>query len=344
MDEQREALGGHRAPREGAIDINDFVYAATGARVRRLTMPDGTHWFPAVDVATELGYANTRQAIALHVAQEHNTRLQDLTQSVCGRDGLRKIAGHGLKKSMRMVNLHGLLSLVGGCTKPAAQPFKRWMVEVIVTVQRDGSYALDKAEVQPGAPQAPAAYAMPREVAEAIVRLERHNIDTDERFTAAQEDANRARWETVEVLRTVAEAQQRSVMAMHDVMVDFARSMSRLADSVEDLVDKMPPRPDATPATPRVPRQRGPVLTAEQLLTAWRERVTITDDVWAVAVVLAPALAERGEVRLGVEAIAARTGLTAARVHDSLRFLLKRQCIRQIGTVLNTPVYGLHHA
>lgn len=31
--------------RHEAIDAGDFVYAATGARVRRLTMPDGSHWF-----------------------------------------------------------------------------------------------------------------------------------------------------------------------------------------------------------------------------------------------------------------------------------------------------------
>ncbi|SEE89508.1 hypothetical protein SAMN05216533_4227 [Streptomyces sp. Ag109_O5-10] len=43
------------AGRHEAIDISDFVYAATGARVRRLTMPDGRHWFPAVDVCKELG-------------------------------------------------------------------------------------------------------------------------------------------------------------------------------------------------------------------------------------------------------------------------------------------------
>lgn len=36
-----------------AIDIDDLVCAATGAPLRRLTAPDGTHWFPVVDVATE---------------------------------------------------------------------------------------------------------------------------------------------------------------------------------------------------------------------------------------------------------------------------------------------------
>jgi hypothetical protein len=50
MDEQNST-----EQRNDAIDINDFVFAATGARVRRLTMPDGTHWFPAVDVCKELG-------------------------------------------------------------------------------------------------------------------------------------------------------------------------------------------------------------------------------------------------------------------------------------------------
>ncbi|MDW4904746.1 hypothetical protein RB628_05145 [Streptomyces sp. ADMS] len=37
-------------PQTDAIGINDFVYGATEARVRRLTMPDGSHWFPAADV------------------------------------------------------------------------------------------------------------------------------------------------------------------------------------------------------------------------------------------------------------------------------------------------------
>ena len=38
------------ARRQDAIDVNDFVFAATGARVRRLSMPDGTYWFVAADV------------------------------------------------------------------------------------------------------------------------------------------------------------------------------------------------------------------------------------------------------------------------------------------------------
>src|SRR5690242_1749500 len=103
------------AQQQDAIDINDFVFAATGARVRRLTMPDGTHWFPAVDVATELGYANTRDALRHSVAQHHTTSLDDLARSVDTSDASCNIAGHGLKKSMKMVNLPGLIQLVNGC-------------------------------------------------------------------------------------------------------------------------------------------------------------------------------------------------------------------------------------
>ncbi|WP_143665141.1 Bro-N domain-containing protein, partial [Streptomyces cacaoi] len=128
--------------RQDAIAIDDFVYGATQARVRRLTLPDGTHWFPAVDVAVHLGYANTRQALAWHVPSECSTSLQELAEGVYGADALRKLAGRRLQKAMRMVNVHGLVRLVNGCTKPEAEPFKRWVSEVVVTVQREGVYRL----------------------------------------------------------------------------------------------------------------------------------------------------------------------------------------------------------
>jgi prophage antirepressor-like protein len=135
--------------RQDAIDINDFVFAATGARVRRLTLPDGEHWFPAADVASDLGYANTRQALLWHVAADCQRNLDDLARSVYGVDALSKIAGHGLKKSMKMVNLRGLIRLVTGCTKPECAPFRNWVSDVIETLQRDGTYSLEPAPVQP---------------------------------------------------------------------------------------------------------------------------------------------------------------------------------------------------
>jgi prophage antirepressor-like protein len=168
---------------QDAIDVNDFVFAATRVWVRRLTLTDGEHWFPAADVAKDLGYTNTRQALLWHVAEDCQQSLEDLARSVYGVDALSKIAGHGLKKSMKMVNLQGLVRLVNGCTKPECEPFKAWVAEVVVTIQRDGCYDLEPAPVQP-APGGGVAYVVPQQVADAIVRLEERNIRVDEEFAA----------------------------------------------------------------------------------------------------------------------------------------------------------------
>ncbi|TDC76219.1 BRO-N domain-containing protein [Streptomyces hainanensis] len=292
-------------------------------------MPDGTHWFPAADLCRNLGYSHTGSALRA-IADASN---YEALETVLQRHTLGIPAGREWRRDMKLVNLQGLVRLVNACTKPEAEPFKAWASKVLVAVQRDGSYALTKAEVQPTGPGAPVAYAMPQQVADAIVRLEEQNIRNDERLAAAQEDANKARWEGVEVLKAVADAQQKSVIAMQEVVLETMRSMARVAESLDALAaHRSPPGPPAE------------TLTADTLLAAWRARLTITDDVWAVAVLLAPALAERGEVWYSAEHIAARTGLTTARVHDSLRFLLKRQCIRQVASLHNTPGYGPHRA
>lgn len=205
MYEQNNIPSDESTGRKDAIDINDFVFAATGARVRRVTMPDGEHWFVAADVATDLGYANTRQALQWHVAATCQSILDDLVQSVYGADASSKIAGHGLKKSMRMVNLQGLIALVNGCTKPESGPFKTWVSDVIVTIQRDGSYSLEPAAVQP-APSGGTAYVMPEQVVEAIVRLEERNIRADDTMLAFQEERNDLLRQINNGLKDIAEA------------------------------------------------------------------------------------------------------------------------------------------
>ncbi|MET9099318.1 MULTISPECIES: BRO-N domain-containing protein [Streptomyces] len=284
--------------RQDAIDINDFVFAATGARVRRLTMPDGEHWFVAADVATELGYANTRQALDWHVAATFQSTLDDLARTVYGADGSSKIAGHGLKKSMRMVTLQGLVALVNGCTKPECDSFKAWVSEVIATIQRDGSYSLEPAAVQP-APSGSTAYVMPDQVADAIVRLEERNIRADEMILAFQKEQN-----------------------------DLLRQMT---DALKDIAGAL-----------RSPGPRSPEVTPADLLATWRTKnLIVTDDVHSVAAVLAPALL-RGEAHYRIEEIATRTGLPHERVHDCLRMLLKRGCMRQTGCAADgAPVYVL---
>lgn len=302
-----------QAAKRDALDISDFVYAATGARVRRLTLPNREHWFPAVDVCDQLAHTNPTEALRRHVPRAMRSSLQTLIS----REGLSIPAGQGLKRSMSMVSLNGLIRLVNGSVKRECEPFKNWVAEVVVAVQQDGSYALEKAEVQPAlASSAPIAYAMPKEVADAIVRLEEHNLHMDEEHLATQREIVRSKRESVR-------SQQ-----------GIARSLARIADTLEGVSRVAIPHQRQEP-----PR---PTVTADSVLADWRAQLTITDDVWAVAVYLVPTLVEHGEARYTLEAIASRTGLTVSRVHDSLRFLLKRGCIRQTNaTTDGTPVYVL---
>ncbi|MEU0968060.1 Bro-N domain-containing protein [Streptomyces sp. NPDC005917] len=313
------------AGRHDAIDVSDFVYAATGARVRRLTMPDGTHWFPAVDVCKELGYANARKALADHVPEEHRECLETVT----GSYALSIPAGREWRRDMNLIDLQGLITLVNGCTKPACAPFKQWVAEVIETVQREGSYTLEEAEVQPAEPGAPIAYAMPDQVAEAIVRLEAHNLELDEELANGQRESLSVQREMLEIQRETLTT-QKATLAVQQALV---RAIERIADRLEALVlERGTPhsRPMALP-------------TAESVLADWRQRLSVTEDVWLVAMVIAPVLVEKGELREPLESIAARTGLTVHRVNECLRLLRKHACIRpQGGAEDGVPVYVLN--
>ncbi|MDV7215798.1 BRO-N domain-containing protein [Streptomyces prunicolor] len=301
-----------------AIDVNDFVYAATGARVRRLTMPDGSHWFPAVDVCKELGYTTPRKALIDHVPEEHRDNLETVTGSHC----LSIPAGRTWRRDLQLIDLQGLILLVNACTKPACAPFKQWVAEVIETVQREGSYTLEEAEVQPADPGAPIAYAMPEQVAEAIVRLEAHNLQVDGELAVAQR-------ESLSLQREMLAAQRATLVAQEAI----AQAMGRIADRLDVLALDRPAGVDAPTLQP----------TTESVLADWRQRLSVTEDVWTVAVVIAPVLVEEGELREPLESIASRTGLTVRRVNECLRLLRQHACIRSRGGAEDgAPVYVLN--
>ncbi|KND44056.1 BRO-N domain-containing protein [Streptomyces stelliscabiei] len=307
-----------RMRQQDALDVGDLVYAATGAQVRRLTMPDGTHWFPAVDVCKELGHANSRKALSDHVPERH----REILETVTGGYGLSVPAGREWRRDMNLIDLQGLILLVSACTKPECAPFKRWVAEVIETVQREGSYTLEEAEVQPSEPGAPVAYAMPEQVAEAIVRLEERNLQADEQLAVAQQRSIALQEQMVELQTATLAAQQA-----------MAQAMERIADRLDALTLARP-----VPDTMTVPKQP----TTETVLADWRERLSVTEDVWTVAVVIAPVLVEKGELRQPLEAIAARTGLSVHRVNECLRLLRKHACIHPMGAAEDgAPVYVL---
>ncbi|MEU8891161.1 BRO family protein [Streptomyces sp. NPDC048442] len=306
------------AQRQDAIGIGDFVYAATGARVRRVTLPDGTYWFPATDFASGLGYTNVRQALIRHVSERNQMAFDDLERSVYRADTLSKNAGHKLKKTIKMVNTQGLVQLVTGCTKPECEPFKNWVAEVIATIQRDGSYSLEPAPMQP-ARSGGTAYVMPPEVINAIVRLEERNLRADEALVSMQAESVGHARRTNELLTEAVQAQQ----SMADALQQIAQTLGSLSTQKQGAA-------------------REPDVTPQQVLDVWRRRkLVVTDDVHAVAAYIVPALIG-GEARYRLEEIAARTGLSTARVHACLRMLIKHQCIRQVGCASDgAPVYAL---
>ncbi|MDX3638845.1 Bro-N domain-containing protein [Streptomyces sp. MB09-02B] len=314
-----------RMRQEDALDAGDFVYAATGARVRRLTMPDGTHWFPAVDVCKQLGYTTPRKALIDHVPEEHREILETLT----GGHGLSIPAGREWRRDLNLIDLQGLILLVSACTKPECAPFKQWVAEVIETVQREGSYTLEEAEVQPSEPGAPIAYAMPEQVAEAIVRLEERNLQADEQLAVAQQKSIDLQHRSIALQEQMVELQSATLIAQQTI----AQALERIANRLDALaLDR--PMSDTTAFSTHP--------TTETVLADWRERLSVTADVWTVAVVIAPVLVEEGELRQPLEAIAARTGLPVHRVNECLRLLRKHACIHPVGAAEDgAPVYVL---
>ena len=81
------------------------------------------------DVATALGYSNTRDAIRKHVDDEDKT-----TVAFC--DG-----GSNHKTQAVIINESGLYALILGSKLPQAQEFKRWVTaEVLPQIRKTGGY------------------------------------------------------------------------------------------------------------------------------------------------------------------------------------------------------------
>ncbi|MFD8971998.1 Bro-N domain-containing protein [Streptomyces sp. NPDC059593] len=192
-----------------AIDIDDMVHVATGARLRRLTAPDGTHWFPVVDVARQLGYAGTREALRTVVLPEGCLAGAG---ELAGSAAI--LAVSGVRASARMVNLPGLVQLVSACRRPEAGPFRAWVAEVVTAVQRDGVYGLEPSPVRAG-------FLLPPELVDALVRLEG---EFDEQGAAYEEYADRA-----ELLRETRENLARAADSLARLSVPRQRTGSAVA-------------------------------------------------------------------------------------------------------------------
>lgn len=93
----------------------------------RIVTIDGEPWFIAKDVATALGYSNTRDAIAKHVDDDDKN-------TVVIRDGKGN-------PNQTIINESGLYSLVLSSKLPTAKKFKHWITsEVLPAIRKTGGY------------------------------------------------------------------------------------------------------------------------------------------------------------------------------------------------------------
>lgn len=95
-------------------------------QVRTVTI-DGEPWMVGKDIATALGYTNTRKALNDHVDDEDK--------------GVTKCDTLGGAQEMTVINESGLYSLVLSSKLPTAKKFKHWITsEVLPAIRKTGGY------------------------------------------------------------------------------------------------------------------------------------------------------------------------------------------------------------
>ena len=113
-------------------NIEIFNNAEFGS-VRVLTL-SGEPWFVGRDVASALGYANTKDALGKHVDQEDKRIIQRSSGATF------EIPVRGLT----IINESGLYSLMLSCRLASGKRFKRWITaEVLPTIRKNGFYITD---------------------------------------------------------------------------------------------------------------------------------------------------------------------------------------------------------
>lgn len=109
------------------------------SEVRTITIGNEPY-FVGKDVATVLGYNNTKDALSRHVDSEDKTVIQRSENTTL------EIPNRGLT----VVNESGLYSLILSSKLPTAKKFKRWVTsEVLPSIRRNGMYVTDELIANP---------------------------------------------------------------------------------------------------------------------------------------------------------------------------------------------------
>ena len=104
------------------------VFDFKGNEVRSL-MIDDEPYFVGKDVATVLGYQNTRDALSKRVEQEDK------------KDGVAIYDSIGREQKVVVINESGLYALILSSKLPTAKEFKHWVTsEVLPSIRKTGTY------------------------------------------------------------------------------------------------------------------------------------------------------------------------------------------------------------
>lgn len=111
-------------------EIQTFVFEDSQVRAVEV---DGEPWFVGKDIATVLGYSNTRDAMNKHVDDEDKN-------TVAIRDGITR--GN---PNQTVINESGLYSLILSSKLPTAKKFKHWVTSVVLpSIRKHGMFATEK--------------------------------------------------------------------------------------------------------------------------------------------------------------------------------------------------------
>lgn len=102
----------------------------------RMFIQNGKTWFCGTDIATSLGYSNTRKAILDH-CKSHGVTIRDVIDSM------------GRTQKMKFISEGNIYRLTAKSQMPKADDFESWIFdEIVPSVVNTGSYS-----VQPQTPQ-----------------------------------------------------------------------------------------------------------------------------------------------------------------------------------------------
>lgn len=106
-------------------------------KIRTVTI-DNEPWFVGKDVATALGYKNTKDALATHIEDcDRIMGSQNATPSI--KDSM------GRSQYPTWINESGLYALIFGSKLESAKEFKHWVTsEVLPALRKTGSYEMPK--------------------------------------------------------------------------------------------------------------------------------------------------------------------------------------------------------